>query len=454
MTAGNPEADTNLASSPAMECAVRWAFAVLASGKTVRLIDLARPIGGGTPSRHTSEYFSGEIPWITVADIPLRWHIPYPLVQSRERITPEAVENSAARLLPPGSVILAGRVSVGKVAIADVELATNQDFVSFAPVAGLNSRYLAYFLISAATFLRKQTRGTTVKGIRREVVEELRVPVLPESAQTAIAGYLDTLASGGPDAVSSHAVSNLPSEIRNLHDAIRKRFVIDAKVRKIDKLLATADDCLRRFLNALFQGIIKDARTQAMENVAPLIRRRATVETEGIYAELGIRSFGKGTFHKPSLSGAQVGGKKLYFIHPGDLVFNNVFAWEGAVAVARPHDVDRVGSHRFITCVPREGEVDANFLQFFFLTPEGNKQLGRASPGGAGRNRTLGLAALARIQVPVPPIEHQQRFTSVLKRVTHVRELQARTRDFVRQLAQGMPASQVPANASGLSLYA
>jgi hypothetical protein len=49
-----------------------------------------------------------------------------------------------------------------------------------------------------------------------------------------------------------------------------------------------------------------------------------------------IRSFGKGTFHKPPLSGSDVGTKRLYRIEPGDLLFSNVFAWEGAIAIAQP----------------------------------------------------------------------------------------------------------------------
>lgn len=53
-------------------------------------------------------------------------------------------------------------------------------------------------------------------------------------------------------------------------------------------------------------------------------------------SELGIRLFVKGTLHKPPLSGAEVGSKRLFSIEPGDLMFSNVFAREGAVAVAKP----------------------------------------------------------------------------------------------------------------------
>ena len=151
------------------------------------------------------------------------------------------------------------------------------------------------------------------------------------------------------------------------------------------------------------------------------------VESFGSYPELGIRSFGKGTFHKPSLSGIEIGNKRVFFIEPGDLVFSNVFAWEGAIAVVKQDDVNRVGSHRFITCVPNPNIATPGFLCFYFLTNTGLEKIGAASPGGAGRNRTLGLEALGNIEVPVPSINDQQWFDALQAEVDTLRQLQAET---------------------------
>lgn len=160
-----------------------------------------------------------------------------------------------------------------------------------------------------------------------------------------------------------------------------------------------------------------------MEEVAPLIRRRIEPKTDKSYPELGVRCFGKGTFHKPALEGMSVGSKKLYSIEPGDMVFSNVFAWEGAVAIVREADKGRFGSHRFITCIPKPGLVTAEYLNFYFQTPEGLDQLGQASPGGAGRNRTLGLKALAKLEVPVPSYEYQRWFDGLREKVDAAKKL-------------------------------
>src|SRR5206468_9377810 len=97
------------------------------------------------------------------------------------------------------------------------------------------------------------------------------------------------------------------------------------------------------------------------------------------------------------------------------LVFMNVFAWEGAIAVAQPEDDSRVASHRFMTHEALPDQAAADFLLYYFLTEHGLEKIRGASPGSAGRNRTLGIAKLEKIPVPVPPIEDQRRFAKLRK---------------------------------------
>lgn len=188
-----------------------------------------------------------------------------------------------------------------------------------------------------------------------------------------------------------------------------------ADVEQHRRSIGAASAALDAALLGEYHRISADAPRRPMSLVAPLVRREVEIDLAGSYPELGVRSFGRGTFHKPPLAGADVGSKRLFTVVPGDLIFNIVFAWEGAVAVARPVDAGRVGSHRFLTCVPTKDEALADFLCFHFLTDDGLAALGGASPGGAGRNRTLGLQALAAIDVPVPPFADQQRFVGVLR---------------------------------------
>jgi type I restriction enzyme S subunit len=158
-----------------------------------------------------------------------------------------------------------------------------------------------------------------------------------------------------------------------------------------------------------------------MREIAPLLRRPVQPQFDTEYPELGVRSFFKGTFHKPALSALELGSKRVFGIEPGDLIFSNVFAWEGAIAIAAPKDANRIGSHRFMTCVPVPERAEARYLLQYFQSKEGLAKIQKASPGGAGRNRTLGLKALANIEVPMPTIAQQRWFAELHRDVEKLR---------------------------------
>lgn len=245
--------------------------------------------------------------------------------------------------------------------------------------------FLGYYSRTPAFREQVTSRGTTnYAAIRPGHVLGYTIPLPPLEEQRRIVARIDRL-------------------FGKIEEARHETHQVDAQWRAL--------------LRSKFAEVIDGVTREKMSNIAPLVRRKVEACLGLEYPELGIRSFGKGTFHKPPLDYLSVGSKKLYRIEPGDLVFNNVFAWEGAIAVAQPEDEGRVGSHRFITCVPRSGVVTADFLCFYFLTSEGMERIGEASPGGAGRNRTLGLEKLAEIEVPVPEFEKQTSFGRLIQKV-------------------------------------
>lgn len=149
-----------------------------------------------------------------------------------------------------------------------------------------------------------------------------------------------------------------------------------------------------------------------MGEIAPLVRRPVLPKAEELYREIGIRSFGRGVFHKTPITGLDIGSKRVFAVEPGDLLFNIVFAWEGATAVATEAERGMIGSHRFLTCVADRTKADTRFLKYWFVHADGREQLLQASPGGAGRNRTLGTEKLAAIRVPLPPLDEQRRIVA------------------------------------------
>lgn len=201
---------------------------------------------------------------------------------------------------------------------------------------------------------------------------------------------------------------------------------IQKELKRASALRDSIDHDIASLLAGRFQETLQHARRLPMREVAPIVRRDVIVDHLSSYSELGIRSFGKGTFHKPTLSGVEIGQKRVYKIEPGDLLFSNVFAWEGAIAVAKPEDANRVGSHRFISCVPHEGLVTAEYLRYYFLTDEGMTKIRDASPGGAGRNRTLGLTKLMDLSVPIPNIDVRTTFVNLQRKLSELHLIRSR----------------------------
>ena len=152
-------------------------------------------------------------------------------------------------------------------------------------------------------------------------------------------------------------------------------------------------------------------------DVLRLQRRAVSVTLDKEYEEIGIRSFGRGIFHKEPTSGAELGNKRVFWIKPGDLVISNVFAWEGAVAIASEAEDGKIGSHRFMTFTPIDGRLDATWAAWFFRSEPGLELIRIASPGSAGRNRTLAVERFESLEIPLPDIDEQRR---VAARLDHV----------------------------------
>lgn len=166
----------------------------------------------------------------------LRQFAPQPIATAREFITEDALKHSAARLLPAESVVLATRVSVGKVGIAKVPLATNQDFSSFMPTPGLNNRFLAYCLIASTRKMQEATRGTTIKGIKRDRLLSLELPLPEEITQKNVVRYLDAVSEKGAKYAADFASNDLPQFIFNVPRIVARIEELAARIEEAREL--------------------------------------------------------------------------------------------------------------------------------------------------------------------------------------------------------------------------
>lgn len=139
-----------------------------------------------------------------------------------------------------------------------------------------------------------------------------------------------------------------------------------------------------------------------------------TVKKDDTYRQIGIRSHCKGIFYKPEVTGKQLGDKRVFWIEPNCLILNIVFAWEHAVAMTTATEQGMIASHRFPMYAARNGNLLPEYAYIYFSSPRGKYDLGIASPGGAGRNKTLGGEEFNRLKISVPPIAHQKIAINIL----------------------------------------
>src|SRR5215211_4924655 len=141
-----------------LACPSAWHRSTLQADPTGEVI--VRVESGGTPSTSVEEYWDGDVPWLTPKEIT---GLTDGLFVSRtERsITALGLANSAAKLMPPGTVMLSKRAPVGAVAVNAVPMATNQGFLNFRCGRRLRPLYLAYWLRANRPYLDKVANGST-----------------------------------------------------------------------------------------------------------------------------------------------------------------------------------------------------------------------------------------------------------------------------------------------------
>ncbi|MEX0652540.1 MAG: restriction endonuclease subunit S [Phycisphaeraceae bacterium] len=168
------------------------------------------------------------------------------------------------------------------------------------------------------------------------------------------------------------------------------------------------------------------------------VSRPVDVQPNTTYREIGIRSHCKGVFHKPATTGEKIGNKRVFWVEPGCLVFNIIFAWEQAVAMTSDAEAGMIASHRFPMYRSRNGKLLPEYAWRYFSTPRGKYDLNTASPGGAGRNKTLGQEEFKRLKISVPPIEHQRKTVDILATVDRAMERTGRLIEAKRKLKKGL----------------
>ncbi len=150
---------------------------------------LCTTISGGTPSTKCSEYYEGNIPWISTVSLGPNY---IDGSTAKGYITQEAIDNSATKLIPAGNILFGTRVGVGKSSINDVALCINQDIVAIVGIDKnrFNVLFIKYVLDTYQSYYDSIKKGATILGITGDDLKNTLIPVPPLELQNQFADFV------------------------------------------------------------------------------------------------------------------------------------------------------------------------------------------------------------------------------------------------------------------------
>jgi len=145
---------------------------------------------GGTPKTSDRSYYGGAIPWAKSGDLN-----DGQLFETEDKITEAGLANSAAKLLEPGTLLIAlYGATIGRVAVNQISCATNQAVAHCAPHADLTSTdYLFWFTLASRAELRELGQGGAQPNISQAILKAFPIPLPPLREQRRIVARIEAL---------------------------------------------------------------------------------------------------------------------------------------------------------------------------------------------------------------------------------------------------------------------
>lgn len=352
-----------------------------------KLGDFFTIASGGTPDKRNPSYYeNGTIPWVKTGDLKNQY-VPAGI----ECITEEGLNNSSAKLFPPNTVLVAMYgATIGACSILTYEAATNQACAAFLPNKNVLPTYLYYFLSSKREQFVKDGVGGAQPNISAGYLKNVQFGLIPMQQQIDIVEKLDK---------------------------VEKLIVLrKEQLAKLDRLVKS------RFIE-LFGDPVQNPFKW---DTKPLLemgycKNGMNFHTgdSGIEMHcLGVGDFKDysvidGTDHLPTISLNETPPAES-MLQNGDIVFvrsNGNKALVGRCLVVYPHDTPTTYSGFCIRYRLTSDEVKTAYLLRVLKTESIRKKM-----AGRGANiQNLNQQILASLDIPIPPMEIQEQFTSFIK---------------------------------------
>ncbi|MCC7519829.1 MAG: N-6 DNA methylase [Verrucomicrobiae bacterium] len=335
---------------------------------------------GGTPSSSNATYWDGDVNWATLVDLPAD-ELVSDLRGTVRRITKKGLEESAAVLLPKRSVLVSTRATIGRIAIAHVEVATNQGFKNLVikDFGRVNERFLAYAITRLVPEMERMASGGTFKELSKSNFLRLEIPLPPLAEQERLVAEWEGY--------------------RKLIEAARQIVAHYKPILRIDPnwQMATLEDLCERIQYGLSEKLNTDGKGYRTFRMNELVEGRAV---------------DNGEMKRIVVSEAEF---KKYQLAKGDILFNRTNSFEH---VGRTGIFSLDGEYTFASYLIRlivdRKRVDPDFVNAVMNTSSFQKEIKMYASRAIGQ-ANISASSLKKAVIPLPPLPVQRALVAELE---------------------------------------
>ena len=348
-----------------------------------RIDEIASVTSGGTPSRSNSEYWDGNIPWVTTS------LVDFNVIQTAEEfITQDGLKNSSAKLFPKNTILMAmyGQgITRGKVAILGIEATTNQACCAIKLNNSFDTHFIFQNLMNRYEEIRDLSNDGGQKNLSAGIIKEIEVVSPSKEEQTKIATFLSTV---------DEKISQLSQKLHLLSQykqgMMQKLFSQQIRFKADDgsEFGEWEEKKLGEISTTFSGGTPKSTNKKFYQGTIPFIKSGEISQkhTEQFINELALKE-----------SSAKL-------VKKGDLLYALYGATSGQVAISQ---IDGA-INQAVLCI--RSNLNTIYLLNFFLWKK-DSILSTYLQGGQGN---LSAAILKEIFVPVPCFKEQTQIANFL----------------------------------------
>lgn len=352
-----------------------------------RIKEIGEVSSGGTPDTNNPNYWNGNINWCTPTDI-TKLKDRY-LGDTLVKISNEGLKKSSAKILPPNSIIVCTRATIGKAAINVVPMTTNQGFKNIIPKS-VDFEFLYYKILSEQIGLIRIASGSTFLEVSKTDFDNYQIAIPPLKEQKKIAEILSTW---------DNAIDNCKKIIKKL----KKRN------KGLAQQLLSGETRVKGFEDTKWENKrLKDISNRV---TAKNIELNDTVVT--ISAQRGF-VLQEDFFNKRVASDTLL---NYYLLRKGQFAYNKSYSNGYPMgAFKRLDNFEKAVVTTLYICFELKNNVDSDFMYYFFENGMMiNNLMKVAQEGGRAHGLlNIGLDDFFNLKLTIPLKDEQEKIVSIL----------------------------------------